>query len=123
MTKAWRLLTSAILRLAAAKRCSSQSAISGSKISLRSSACGDGVARDVVFGGPEAAGEDHDCGARHGLRAPGVGQAVAVVADDALGDHFDAEVVQLRGEVERVGVDALAASASRCRLAMISAFI
>ena len=36
MTNAWRLLTSAILRLAAAKRCSSASAISGWKMSLRS---------------------------------------------------------------------------------------
>jgi hypothetical protein len=40
------------------------------------------------------------------------GQAVAVVADDALGDHFDAQVVQLAGEIERVGIDALGVSIS-----------
>ena len=52
-----------------------------------------------------------------------VGQAVAIVADDALGDHFDAELVQLRGEVERVGIDAIAASSISLPMAMISAFI
>jgi len=30
-----------------------------------------------------------------------------VVADHALGHHFDAQVVQLAGEIERVGIDAL----------------
>ena len=69
---------------------------------------GDGVAGDIVLGGAEAAGENHDGGAAHGL-AHLRGQAVAVVADDALGDHFDAEFVQLGGEIERVGVDAIAA--------------
>ena len=69
---------------------------------------GDGVAGDIVFGGSEAAGENQDGGAAHGLAHLG-GQAIAVVADDALGDHFDAELVQLRGEVERVGIEAIAA--------------
>ena len=40
-------------------------------------------------------------------RAHGVRQAVAVVADHALGDHFHAQVVQFAGEIERVGVHAL----------------
>ena len=67
---------------------------------------GHGIAGDVVLGGSEAAGENQDGGAAHGV-AHLRGQAVAVVADDALGDHFDAELVQLIGEVERVGVEAI----------------
>ncbi len=43
----------------------------------------------------------------HGLADLG-GEAVAVVADHAFGDHFDAELVQLGGEVERVGIEAIA---------------
>ena len=43
---------------------------------------GHGVAREIVLGGPQAAGEDHDFGARDGA-AHGVRQAVQVVADDA----------------------------------------
>ena len=68
---------------------------------------GDGFAGDIVFGGSEAAGENQDGGAGQGLPHLG-GHAFAIVADDALGDHFDAELVQLRGEIERVGIDALA---------------
>src|ERR1017187_3172557 len=35
----------------------------------------------------------------------GISQAIALVADDALEDHFDAEIVQFAGEVEGVCVD------------------
>src|ERR1039458_5559990 len=123
ITKAWLLLTSAILRLAAAKRCASQSAISVSKTSLRPSAWATASrvtsssvgprpperirSARAAAGGAEAAGENQDGRAAHGLAHLGA-QAVAAVADDALGDHFDAELVQLSGEVERVGIDAIA---------------
>ena len=37
----------------------------------------------------------------------GVGEAAEIVADHALGDHFHAEIVQLAGEIQGVGVQAL----------------
>ena len=67
---------------------------------------GHRLARHVVFGGAEAAGQDHDAGmAQRGL--DGVGQQRAIVADDQLPPHFDAQRVQLIGDVQRIGVDAL----------------
>ena len=95
------------MRLAAAKRCASAVGDSGVEDQFAVERLGDGVAGDVVLGGPEAAGENQDGGAAHGLAHLG-GEAVAVVTDDAFGDDFDAEFVQLRGEVERVGVEAIA---------------
>ena len=83
-----------MLRLAAAKRCASAVGDFGVEDQLAVERLGHGLAGDVVFGGSEAAGEDHDGGAARSWR-DGVGQAVAIVADDALGDHFDAQVVQL----------------------------
>jgi hypothetical protein len=67
---------------------------------------GDGFARDVVLGGAEAAREDDDGGAGDGA-TDGVGEGFTVVADHRLGAHFHAQVIQLAGEPERVGVDAL----------------
>jgi len=65
---AWRLFTSDILRPIFRKRCSSWSAISGWKFSLRSSAWSTASRGDVVLGGAQAAGDDDvsaRCG-RHG---------------------------------------------------------
>jgi hypothetical protein len=67
---------------------------------------GYGFARDVVLGGAKAAGEDRNLRARERL-AEGAGETVEVVADDALAGYFDTQVVQLAGEIERVGIDAL----------------
>ena len=76
------------------------------KDELAAQRLGHGFARDVVFGGAQAAGENHDFRARQRL-ADGGGETIAVVADHALGDYFDAQVVQLAGDIERVGIDAL----------------
>jgi hypothetical protein len=78
----------------------------GMEIKFAAQRLGHGFARDVVFGGAKAAGENHDFRARERL-ADGAGETVAVVADDALGDYFDAQAVQLAGYIERVGIDAL----------------
>ncbi len=59
---------------------------------------GDSIARDVVLGGPQPPGDDHNLGAAKG--APdGVGEPVAVVAHHALGDYLHTESVQLIREV------------------------
>jgi len=67
---------------------------------------GDGFARDVVLGGPEAARENHD-GRAAERGAHGTGQAFAIVADHRFGSDLHAEVVELGREVERIGIDAL----------------
>ena len=64
---------------------------------------GCGLAGEVVFGGPEAAGEEDDVGARDG-DAGGSGEVSEVVADDGLEGDLDAEVVEAGGEEEGVGV-------------------
>ena len=83
------------------------SAISGWKISLRSSAMATASRVTSSSVGPRPP-ERITMGERAMDWRTWVGEAVAVVADDAFGDHFDAEIVQLGGEVERVGVDAIA---------------
>ena len=67
---------------------------------------GDGVAREVVFGGSEAAGEDHEFDAVERF-ADGGGEEVAVVAHDQFAADFDAESVELVRDEEGVRVDAL----------------
>jgi len=78
----------------------------GIKDEVAAERLGHGCACDVVFGGAEAARDDHDFRPLARL-ADGSGETVAVVADHALGDYFDAQVVHLTGEIERVGIDAL----------------
>ena len=73
MTNACRLLTSAILRLAASEALLERLGDFGMEDQLAVERLGDGLAREVVFGRPEAAGEDHDLGAarpRAGSRRP-----------------------------------------------------
>ena len=60
MTNACRLLTSAILRFAAAKRCSSRLGDFRVEDQLAVERQRDRIARHIVFGGPQAAGENHD---------------------------------------------------------------
>jgi hypothetical protein len=67
---------------------------------------GHGFARHVVFGRSQAAGDNQDRRVRQ-RAANGAGQPLAVVADHALGYHFDADVVQFGGEIEGVGIDAV----------------
>ena len=61
------------------------------------------LAREVVLGGAESAGEDHDVRALEG-DARRAGQVFQVVADDGLEGHRDAQLVEPRRQVERVGV-------------------
>ena len=76
----------------------------GGVAAKRDAECGgDGFAGEVVFGGAEAAGEEDDVGA--GDRdAGGSGEVIEIVADDGLEGDLDAEIVELGGEEERVGV-------------------
>ena len=106
MTKAWRLFTSAILRFMRAKRASICSAISGWKTSLRSSAWATASRVTSSSVGPRPP-ERITIGERESARAHGIRQPVAVVADHGFGGHLHAQVVELGGEVERIGVDAL----------------
>ncbi len=63
----------------------------------------DRLARHVVGGGPEAAGREHDVGARD--RVPDDrGQVRRIVAHHGLPAHIDPGVVQAAGEKEGVGV-------------------
>ena len=84
MTNACRLLTSAILRLAWREALLELVGDLGVEDQLAVERQGHGLARHVVFGGPQAAGKNYDLGARHGA-AHRIGQAVAIVADHALG--------------------------------------
>ena len=67
---------------------------------------GHGLPRNIVFGGAEAAGQNHDPGMIQG-RLHGICQQLPIVADDQLPAHFDAQRVQLIGDIQRIGVDAL----------------
>ena len=70
---------------------------------LQAKRFGHGFARKVIFGGTESADEDDDVGTPHGQFRRG-GEIVTVVADDAFEAHFDSQLVQFVGEIERVGV-------------------
>ncbi len=65
---------------------------------------GGGVARDVVFCGAESTCEDDELRAQQtGLDL--IGKAFAAIANHALLDDFDAKIVELGGEKERIGVE------------------
>jgi hypothetical protein len=64
---------------------------------------GDALAGEVVFGGAEAAGEHDDVRAVQ-CDADGVGEVLAVIADDGFEGDRDAELVEAGGEGKRVGV-------------------
>ena len=65
---------------------------------------GDGIARKVVFGGAETAGDDYDLG--RSQRAPyGAGEALEVVADHMFGGHLHAQIIQLLRHEKRIRVD------------------
>ena len=64
---------------------------------------GGGFAGEVVLGGAEAAGKEDEVGAGEG-HAGGSGEVLERVADNGFEGDLDAEVVELRGEVEGVGV-------------------
>ncbi len=81
---------------------------------------GHRVAREIVFGRAQAAGQHDDLRARHSAQN-GVGEPRALVADYGLAHHFHAQRVELIGEIERIGVEPSAASAVPSRSAMISA--
>ena len=64
---------------------------------------GGGFAGQVVFGGAQAAHQDDDVGAAQ-RGSNGIHQILAAVADDGLEGNRDANLVELLGQVERVGV-------------------
>ena len=64
---------------------------------------GHGFAREVVFGGSQAAHENHNSGARK-REAGRAREMFAVVADDGLENHIDAQQVELFREVEGIRV-------------------
>ena len=64
---------------------------------------GQGFAGEIVLSGTKAAHQDHDVGAAQ--RIPdGVDQIFLAVADNGFESHRHAELVELLGEVEGVGV-------------------
>ena len=67
---------------------------------------GHRFARQVVFGGAEAARENDNIRTPHG-KFGGCGQSFGVVAHNALEAHFNAQFIQFFGEVERVRVLAI----------------
>ncbi len=87
---------------------------SGVGLQLEAERGGDALAGEVVFGGAETAGEQHDVGAVQ-RDADGVGEVLAVVADDGLEGDGDAEVVEAGGEGRASWCPDGAASASRNR--------
>ena len=72
-------------------------------LQFQSERVGHRFARQIVFGGAEAAGENNDVRTPHG-KFSGCGQSFEVVAHNALEAHFNAQFIQFFGEVERVGV-------------------
>ena len=67
---------------------------------------GDGFARDVVLGWAQAAAQNHDAHLRQRLAHRG-GQQFAIVAHHHLAAHLDTQPVQLIGEPQGVGIDAV----------------
>ena len=67
---------------------------------------GDGFAREIVFGGSQAAGENDDLRTRRRAQ-DAVGEPLAFVADHGFAHHLHAQRVELIGEVQRVGVEPL----------------
>ncbi len=65
---------------------------------------GDGVARDVVVGRAEAAGQHDQVGPPHRV-GDHAGQRIDAIADDVLGADADAEAGQAVGDGQRVGVE------------------
>ncbi len=67
---------------------------------------GDRFARQVVFRGAQSPARDDQ---RHAVQriAKRFGEQIAVVADNRLANDFDADLVQLSGQEERVGVGAV----------------
>ena len=65
---------------------------------------GDRIARHVVVGRAQAAGQDDQVGARQRVRDH-AGQRVDAIADDVLGADADAEPGQALGDRQRIGVE------------------
>ena len=77
--------------------------ISGSRCSFKPERLGHRFARQVIFSGAEPAGKNNDVRPPHG-KFRGRSQSFEVVAHNALEAHFNAQVIQFFGEVERVSV-------------------
>ena len=66
----------------------------------------NGFARQVIFGGPEAAARQNQRNALERV-AKRLRQQFAIVAHNRLADDFDSQLVQFFGEIERVGIHAV----------------
>ena len=113
-TSAWRRLTAGIFQPRVANRRSIASTIAGIFIHREPQVFGHHLSREVVVGRPETAGEDHDAMPRQRM-SDMRGQVGAVVADNRLVRHGDAQVVQDLRDEQRIGVDLVRGSAARCR--------
>ena len=105
MTSACRRLTSGIFKPRRANRCTSRSTISGYSTSGTTHDISQRIARDVVVGRPEAAGQDDEVDAIESA-AQVLGDFAATVADDGLRSQLDAERSQPLREKERVRIEA-----------------
>ena len=104
-TIACRRLMSGIVMPRRAKRSRSRSTIASSTSSGESEHARDGVARHVVFGRTEPAGDDDEIGPRQ-RALDDARQLADVVGDDRLEADVVADGVQPLGDEQRVGVDA-----------------
>ena len=107
MTNAWRLLTSAILRLRCGEALLERVGDLGMKDQLAVERLGDGFAGQVVFGRAEAAGEDQDLRAGDGARGSASASRSRSSPITDLVTTSTPRLFSSRGEVEGVGVDAL----------------
>ena len=59
----------------------------------------------VIFGGSETAAENHDLRTKQRMLR-GRNQALEIIADHALENYFNAQLIDLLGEIERVRIHA-----------------
>ena len=67
---------------------------------------GHRIARQVIFGWPQAAGQHYNFRSRRRAQ-DAVGQPFALVADHRLAHYFHTQRIELIGEIQRVGVEPL----------------
>ena len=75
----------------------------GFAMHLKAERFGGALAREVVFGRPQASGKEHDVGAAQ-RDARGIDEMLAVIPDDGLEGDRDAKIVETLGKVEGVCV-------------------
>ena len=83
-----------------------RSQISCSKNQRAAQRAGDRVARQIVFGRSQAAGQHHNLRSRRRAQ-DAIGQPLALVAHHRLAHHLNAQGIELIGEIQRIGVEPL----------------